>query len=198
MYSLRFQLTASQGGWRRLWATLTEFSFISTHSLTRRLTDRYIIVLYLLIVFQLTASQGGWRIYKCSCSDCSSISTHSLTRRLTEFSGILIRQRDFNSQPHKEADAWSNVLHSSWHKFQLTASQGGWPEKRRRCDYERYYFNSQPHKEADSLSRLWTICTKHFNSQPHKEADGKCALNPMVFEPFQLTASQGGWRERRL
>ena len=56
---------------------------ISTHSLTRRLT----------IVMQCFAGPYN-------------ISTHSLTRRLTNLT-IMIRTLmiNFNSQPHKEADA---------------------------------------------------------------------------------------------
>ena len=80
---------------------------ISTHSLTRRLTQ----------------------VCKWSKqADC--ISTHSLTRRLT---AIIVQHpafpKNFNSQPHKEADIFSNA------SFSLFA-----------------YFNSQPHKEADCCS----------------------------------------------
>ena len=122
---------------------------ISTHSLTRRLTQ----------------------VCKWSKqADC--ISTHSLTRRLT---AIIVQHpafpKNFNSQPHKEADGNDN-----------RRSNGN-------CN-----FNSQPHKEADILSvtmsdavaisthsltrRLtWTVknslpSLQNFNSQPHKEADG--------------------------
>ena len=109
-----------------------------------------------------------------------------------EFSGILIRQRDFNSQPHEEADFNRK---SYW-----------WTDQ---------YFNSQPHEEADCepvssfsdatisthsltkrlteaegegnvwfsisthsltkrlTSRIWYLCPsiQNFNSQPHEEAD---------------------------
>ena len=55
---------------------------ISTHSLTRRLTDK--------IVMRHTPK---------------NISTHSLTRRLTVLNNIVpTSQSYFNSQPHKEAD----------------------------------------------------------------------------------------------
>ena len=56
-----------------------------------------------------------------------SISTHSLTRRLTPFDiKRKLTEKDFNSQPHKEAD----MLIADFTK--------------RGED-----FNSQPHKEAD-------------------------------------------------
>ena len=79
-------------------------------------------------------------------------------------------RKDFNSQPHEEADCRS-----------IQRMQGF------------SYFNSQPHEEADgpknptlffyvisthSLTKrltlyvsLWVLCQKHFNSQPHEEAD---------------------------
>ena len=97
----------------------------------------------------------------------------------------------FNSQPHKEADIFSNA------SFSLFA-----------------YFNSQPHKEADILSvtmsdavaisthsltrRLtWTVknslpSLQNFNSQPHKEADREEIQSNTLVLGFQLTASQGG------
>ena len=59
-----------------------------------------------------------------------------------------ILHRNFNSQPHEEADFNG---YTSGHKGT--------------------YFNSQPHEEADRL--CWkSICWKFdFNSQPHEEAD---------------------------
>ena len=63
-------------------------SDISTHSLTRRLTE---------------AAQY-FNIGK-------NISTHSLTRRLTNQPGLMRKEREhFNSQPHKEADSILTVL----------------------------------------------------------------------------------------
>ena len=164
------------------------------------------------------------------------ISTHSLTRRLTEtLAKIETFLGNFNSQPHKEADATeftdnlANAIstHSltrrltsttpdethadyiSTHSltrrltghgrrcvmyliFQLTASQGGWlddvngnaflidfnsqPHKEADGDIldnmrRLEDFNSQPHKEADSPQHSTHFRVLHFNSQPHKEAD---------------------------
>ena len=83
---------------------------------------------YVFAIFQLTASQGGWRTTR-FCCDCI--------------------WWYFNSQPHKEADVtwcgcnhrWCISTHSltrrltiTWKPclidivFQLTASQGGWPD----------------------------------------------------------------------
>ena len=96
-HSLTRRLTVKNYSW-------TDAKIISTHSLTRRLTLRR----YKQIVRQ-------------------DISTHSLTRRLTTAGRINLKNLDFNSQPHKEADG-----------------------KNRYYMCETEYFNSQPHKEAVS------------------------------------------------
>ena len=167
-------------------------SFISTHSLTRRLTEHPIEYIQAML-FQLTASQGGWRI-------------GSNERKYQWY---------FNSQPHKEADVVARTVLFAYRKFQLTASQGGWPwtpptvtsrrtisthslTRRLTRTAERYHrsgcisthsltrrltpagrppsgslrhFNSQPHKEADYAAPLLSSLHGYFNSQPHKEAD---------------------------
>ena len=77
--------------------------YISTHSLTRRLTSET-------------------DVYTIDCS----ISTHSLTRRLTLSANITqTKQNYFNSQPHKEADEDTYTEFATLGAFQLTASQGG-------------------------------------------------------------------------
>ena len=76
-----FQFTASQGGWPELHSQLFYRVRISIHSLTRRLTKLLSRWLWQWL-FQFTASQGGWQPWK---------------QRLNGF-------RNFNSQPHKEAD----------------------------------------------------------------------------------------------
>ena len=101
--------------------------------------------------------------------------------------------------------------------FQLTASQGGWPhlagwplsvpyfnsQPHKEADKDVivpsrpiWYFNSQPHKEADFGSPSALIYTLYFNSQPHKEADVSQHTRCFGIWTFQLTASQGGWRDR--
>ena len=76
---------------------------ISTHSLTRRLTNKHLVL-----------------------NQDADISTHSLTRRLTcSHIDKFLLFLHFNSQPHKEADGMhSNMLYTP-NSFQLTASQGG-------------------------------------------------------------------------
>ena len=100
-------------------------------------------------------------------------------------------RKNFNSQPHKEADKAEGYAYN---------------------DME--HFNSQPHKEADPITyktrashyisthsltrRLTLLCfagsrtLMYFNSQPHKEADRDLTKTKEKFETFQLTASQGG------
>ena len=76
---------------------------ISTHSLTKRLT---VVVDYAM--------------------EYTSISTHSLTKRLTMLTlykkGLGIY---FNSQPHEEADSHLMMIQLSICIFQLTASRRG-------------------------------------------------------------------------
>ena len=102
------------------------FSIISTHSLTRRLTDnteqkgKLIWISTHSLTRRLTEEMGKIKL-------SNIISTHSLTRRLTCH---LVKSSPvsdyFNSQPHKEADFLPNHLHDHLQLFQLTASQGGW------------------------------------------------------------------------
>ena len=132
---------------------------ISTHSLTKRLTEylfRCIPGFFhfnsqpheeadlnagdpnkVKIVFQLTASRRGWPIMKYYQLSSEDISTHSLTKRLTarkifwEITGA-----DFNSQPHEEADTVTGLTADSGWVFQLTASRRGW--RHRRCTVKLY------------------------------------------------------------
>ena len=185
-----FQLTASQGGWLKIVilsilityfnsqphkeADLEEFLnirsiTISTHSLTRRLTN-------------CTVTNDRLHI----------ISTHSLTRRLTSADkSVRWYTLHFNSQPHKEADVtvygFSPSQTISTHSLtrRLTFFQG-WQEK------GICHFNSQPHKEADTLSSNINVCwcisthslTRRLTAWYHRL---------LWHTPFQLTASQGGW-----
>ena len=166
-------------------------NYISTHSLTRRLTtsdtildivksdfnsqphkeaDEYETEIQMDIFISTHSLTRRLTTNACDCAIGWSISTHSLTRRLTIF---------INSS-------------SSFPKFQLTASQGGWQSADREI-ITCTYFNSQPHKEADWSTYTSKQFWDYFNSQPHKEADGNMPYYEMDMTVFQLTASQGGW-----
>ena len=121
---------------------------ISTHDLTRRSTAKASGDLSNALTFQLTTSQGGRRnVYDLTFEDVD-ISTHDLTRRSTiDHQFLFLRQKYFNSRPHKEVDFFSvnasrPCIHISTHDltrrstsrqdfyflytlFQLTTSQGG-------------------------------------------------------------------------
>ena len=154
-----------------MWGLFRLSQSISTHSLTRRLTQVGGRKLLIMLLFQLTASQGGWRSSGNCIDEPLIISTHSLTRRLTslwERSELII-------------------------PFQLTASQGGWLGAV--ADSA-----AVPNISTHSLTRRLTshplvplFRQWHFNSQPHKEADGLPMLRSLRMLIFQLTASQGGW-----
>ena len=110
---------------------------ISTHSLTRRLTD---IGWHGHKSDDISTHSLTRRLTKilCTMQRKYGISTHSLTRRLTPHPLLLSKfVANFNSQPHKEAD---HLLLYFCVSFQ--------------------HFNSQPHKEADSNFRQKHIYPK--------------------------------------
>ena len=107
-----FQLTASRRGWPYFPFSIFRNRYISTHSLTKRLTviasppcNSLIISTHSLTkrltnwqdgllmrqIFQLTASRRGWREWSSNFFYGICISTHSLTKRLTRsaFEGIV-------------------------------------------------------------------------------------------------------------
>ena len=124
-----------------------QIGYISTHSLTRRLTERFI---FFNICFQISTHSLTRRltIEHIPVPTSTIISTHSLTRRLTVLCHVIpvtvcisthsltrrlthctdpleVSTVHFNSQPHKEADCCPSLCAQSIFAFQLTASQGG-------------------------------------------------------------------------
>ena len=189
--AIEFQLTASQGDWLYSDNCKNLTKVISTHSLTRRLTD-WLRHSSRNTIFQLTASQGGWHRFsngqmgRWHFNSQPHKEADSLWRQYTGL-GMY-----FNSQPHKEADGRFNQnsirINISTHSltrrltikttktiilviFQLTASQGGWLQL-------TYYWPPINLISTHSLTRRLTvyrgslgIYPNNFNSQPHKEAD---------------------------
>ena len=99
---------------------------ISTHSLTRRLTRKWI-----------------------ERKTERDISTHSLTRRLTpKCNRTGKRYLHFNSQPHKEADEFSMLSEAEKSHFNSQPHKEA-DVSYQTCEPDSRYFNSQPHKEAD-------------------------------------------------
>ena len=143
-----FQLTSSQGGWHAVLVLENDPLLLSTHILTRRMTEQrqqspmFIILSTHILTRRMTVCfyifNGGW-----------DLSTHILTRRMTVRRLLMhYGMESFNSHPHKEDDNKpSNMTYREW-IFQLTSSQGGWPTQLSDC-----------------------CCTTPFNSHPHKEDD---------------------------
>ena len=124
--------------------------FISTHSLTRRLTRLPAAPMGEWSRFQLTASQGGWRIYDNEIDiqnhfnsqphkeadvvvlldfcDSFRISTHSLTRRLTSRETGHCFNPSISTHSLTRRLTTQKRLKNPAMVFQLTASQGGWQE----------------------------------------------------------------------
>ena len=145
--------------------------WISTHSLTRRLTHSLLVPVYLFSHFNSQPHKEADNFTPVLLSFDSGISTHSLTRRLTR--------------------EWSNSDDSNL--FQLTASQGGWPwisAGRRSPEY----FNSQPHKEADgNYVKKYDLSGISTHSLTRRLTSFNCHIFYLLL--FQLTASQGGWQQ---
>ena len=145
---------------------------ISTHSLTKRLTYRALVVTWLYLhfnsqpheeadmlgvdsycfvfIFQLTASRRGWL-------DSSFLGCVSLT--------------DFNSQPHEEADT-SNIVLSQ-------------------------IINISTHSLTKRLTHdFQTVHQEHYIFQLTASRRGWLSFSPSEYNStaFQLTASRRGWR----
>ena len=122
--------------------------YISTHSLTKKLTNKSVIGA-LNELFQLTASRRGWPF----CFPPFVLSWYFNSQPHEEADKfvlpLLYSALYFNSQPHEEADIFC-------HKNTPFIS----------------HFNSQPHEEADGLYQAEIRVYRYFNSQPHEEADG--------------------------
>ena len=144
-----FQLTASQGGWRVTRSWKTSWLAISTHSLTRRLTH-YPCWWESKRYISTHSLTRRLTIFALSEDHCMCISTHSLTRRLTEENQRILCER----------------------VFQLTASQGGWPQMRVIVQLAGVF------QLTASQGGWQCLHTVHFSSRK-----------------FQLTASQGGWHQ---
>ncbi len=121
-----FQLTASQGGWR--WQKLADpqTENISTHSLTRRLTE-YLAHCYILR--NISTHSLTRRLTTVSRMDFigTGISTHSLTRRLTRVVLTFVAAGGISTHSlTRRLTVTGRTCRCTTRKFQLTASQGGW------------------------------------------------------------------------
>ena len=150
--------------------------YISTHSLTKRLTD-YRRNGLMACAFQLTASRRGWLEEATKILQMIAFQFTASRRGWQRNYRVWVWSGHFNSQPHEEADEVEEWVIS-------------------KIDY----FNSQPHEEADRIDysgnlqfvisthsltkRLTAIVpanlrtAKDFNSQPHEEADNYLQGNP--------------------
>ena len=185
-HSLTKRLTADRK------ATNT-FLDISTHSLTKRLTAESSRGCITVRTFQLTASRRGW---------------HDLTV-------ILLFHTHFNSQPHEEADGkvaeGETALDISTHSltkrltkeektsssllvFQLTASRRGWPHLWK-------FKLGKPSISTHSLTKRLTGTGWRYNRSSCISTHSLTKRLTLFHVPsvlavgrFQLTASRRGWR----
>ena len=124
------------------------------------------------LLFQLTSSQGGWLLHNFSFFRNDNISTHILTRRMTMVVARLTSSLlHFNSHPHKEDD------------FRyLIASEN-----------ENISTHILTRRMTSMLFALgtFTYISTHILTR-RMTSIRAFAMQAAV---FQLTSSQGGWRE---
>ena len=152
------------------YATISSLIIISTHILTRRMTNtaRSMIA---SAIFQLTSSRGGWRMLSPMLLIPFHISTHILTRRMTATTFLICPRVRIST-------------HILTRRMTFLC--------RFRTIYN-LYFNSHPHEEDDADNSVFASPFRYFNSHPHEEDDVPLSLKRMISKPFQLTSSRGGW-----
>ena len=187
-----FQLTSSRRGWHWSWTGKHECNCISTHILTKRMTEcQYMDEC--ANKFQLTSSRRGWQkeVFEHNCEIC--ISTHILTKRMTvlfipfppQFPFQLTSSRRgwlyFASRPSCGYCISTHILTKRMTSlcrnpaftiltFQLTSSRRGWHNSLP-VSIEPVHFNSHPHEEDDGTDpNIWNW-RRYFNSHPHEEDD---------------------------
>ena len=180
----------------------TSAFYISTHSLTKRLTRqlRRRLLLFLHFnsqpheeadgskesepcdgwIFQLTASRRGWQFSMLYSKPLIFISTHSLTKRLTEEATKILQMVAFQLTAsrrgwHKKSQSNKKLL-----TFQLTASRRGWLRTRTSRSWPTTYFNSQPHEEADDFLSLWYLVRNISTHSLTKRLTSGRAIRPRV------------------
>ena len=122
--------------------------------------------------FQLTASQGGWPHL---AGWPLSVPYFNSQPHKEADKDVIVPSRPiwyFNSQPHKEADWWPGKRVMWWRWFQLTASQGGWPQMRVIVQLAGV-FQLTASQGGWQFSSILPAHSRNFNSQPHKEADNQ-------------------------
>ena len=210
-----FQLTASRRGWPKNAYSCTGYGYfnsqpheeadaedreadipdlISTHSLTKRLTDEQ-VTYFDSLAFQLTASRRGWQLSVQKFLDNLGISTHSLTKRLTMKTDVLYRSLDISTHSLTKRLTELIFISMDTDAFQLTASRRGWHwwiQNQRNF----IYFNSQPHEEADGFWWFSTDTKIIFQLTASRRGWRNSTLQSGQIDVFQLTASRRGWRKK--
>ena len=189
-----FQLTASQGGWpgHILWR-ISEF-LISTHSLTRRLTEICHITRWIWRYFNSQPhKEADWS----SLSDIRwiYISTHSLTRRLTHGSSSSSSSSYISTHSLTRRLTETEVIEAVYGTISTHSLTRRLTESGRTDDTIMHISTHSLTRRLTHDTCCTTLQTRYFNSQPHKEADEFLVSDTIAHFIFQLTASQGGWRQ---
>ena len=144
-------------------------------------------------------------------------STHILTRRMTDTGNPYTIGTGFSTHILTRKMTVLVYIYNSYYVFQLTSSQGGWLYLEV-VSFPYAFFNSHPHKEDDWFCKLFILCcafsthiltrrmtaTKGCDSENGVFSTHILTRRMTVYEQyahtlrdFQLTSSQGGWRQDR-
>ena len=190
---ITFQLTSSRRGWHIAHLRYLFGVTISTHILTKRMTEEGLDVIveeyistHILTKRMTTTIEEGKKGRK--------ISTHILTKRMT--------------WPRRKMEVhWGISTHILTKRMTFTCP----------CTHNiTFYFNSHPHEEDDGQWGNITGNYGNFNSHPHEEDDGilsflwktSAGISTHILTKrmttrlvtlclsfrFQLTSSRRGWR----
>ena len=143
---------------------------ISTHILTKRMTE-YLLMFLFFCIFQLTSSRRGWRS--------------------TAYAGV--NSTLFQLTSSRRGWHWTSSGSELDIPFQLTSSRRGWHAHSPLLTVQGCHFNSHPHEEDDPASWIPRSSYRHFNSHPHEEDDFHSFVLSVIVILFQLTSSRRGW-----
>ena len=148
---------------------------ISTHILTKRMTE-YLLMFLFFCIFQLTSSRRGWRS--------------------TAYAGV--NSTLFQLTSSRRGWHWTSSGSELDIPFQLTSSRRGWHAHSPLLTVQGCHFNSHPHEEDDPASWIPRSSYRHFNSHPHEEDDSTPSTFCSTASIFQLTSSRRGWLHFRV
>ena len=164
---------------------------ISTHILTKRMTNEIHTMLWEEVIFQLTSSRRGWHGGK-KCNLCVYEFQLTSSRR-----GWQLKLRNnkqikyFNSHPHEEDDIGSCPICIATRIFQLTSSRRGWHWP----DTNTFRTGISTHILTKRMTWRYKRASDHRSISTHILTK-RMTITPLMksrIDVFQLTSSRRGW-----